>query len=119
MSGSSNLPKSEASKPVEKLGRRSRRPRITEKVENVEKVKNFEKVTFDKNVEYEILTDNLVSKIFSKSSCHSSMVSIAACYWGGPGFKSRHGRELLFLFIAGHNSAGAIYKSSCDLLKII
>ena len=45
-----------ASKPVEKLGRRSRRNRINEKYEDVQKVSNV-----DKNEDYEIITDNLVS----------------------------------------------------------
>ena len=29
------------------------------------------------------------------ASRHSSMVSTAACYRGGPGFKSRQGREFI------------------------
>ena len=32
---------------------------------------------------------HLLSLIIKKSSHHSSMVSMAYCYWGGPGFQSR------------------------------
>ena len=31
-------------------------------------------------------------ELWKKSSDHSSMVSMAACYWGGTGFKSWQGR---------------------------
>ena len=31
----------------------------------------------------------------SSSSCHSSMVSTAGCYRGGPGFKSEQGQEFI------------------------
>ena len=38
-------------------------------------------------------------RLYLKSSHHSSMVSTAACYWGGPGFKSWQGREFINFWI--------------------
>ena len=43
----------------------------------------------------------LHTKVFTSPfplSRHMSMVSMAACYWWGPGFKSRQGRELVILY---------------------
>ena len=44
---------------------------------------------------------NLIYMVLNHSSfmksCHSSMISTAACYCWDPGFKSQQGRELLIL----------------------
>ena len=39
------------------------------------------------------------SILLLQTSCHSSMVSTAACYRGGPGFKSRQGRKYINFWI--------------------
>ena len=64
----------------------------------------------------------ILSKIKKKSSCHSSMVSTAACYRGGPGFKSRQGQEFINFWLKrkfNNSNLNTIIVWVCELTGLV